>query len=460
MYRKEDYDKTLENVDKIKDEAAKVFKSSYEPNLMEMGKIYKDIQEYIKKKKRIVYGGFAQNLLLLAKEPKDAFYQEIDGAYFKWPDLADIEFYSPTPIADLIELTDDLYSKGYKYVNGNEAVHGATYKFHVNYVSYGDITYMPVNVYNNIPYIEVNGIRCCHPHLMMCDAYRILTDPMTSYFRLDKVITRFQKLISHYPLLEGNSKAITNLKSSSDTEKVLKFIRKKLITKSNMVVVGFLAYNYYISKETEEDLIKDIPYYEVISTNMHKDAKHIDRHLKHKFGKDITTKEYVNFFQFFDKKIEYYYKNNLVLVLYGNNDRCIVYKYSEKKKIHYGTFNLVFMYMLFRYIYAYVNRDNELKELMTIMLYNLNMSRNRYLKANNITVVDESPFQDFTLKCYGTPIDPIRASRIERTEKYEKGKLVQYRYNPNGKPGVAPEYKFANCSGNPVINEKNLLLKN
>jgi len=195
MYRNEDIEKINKNIDKIKDDAAQEYKTLYEPTLNEISKVYTSIKNYIKRKGRVAYGGFAQNLLIMKKNPDDSFYKIIDGVFYNWPELADIEFYSPTPIEDVIELTEELFKLGYKNIEGKEGIHSDTYKIFVNFLNYCDISYIPANVNNNIPIIEVDGIKCAHPHFMMVDTYRILTDPMTSYWRVDKSIKRFQKLI-------------------------------------------------------------------------------------------------------------------------------------------------------------------------------------------------------------------------------------------------------------------------
>ena len=54
------------------------------------------------------------------------------------------------------------------------------------------------------------------------------------------------------------------------------------------------------------------------------------------------------------------YRHKLILILYGNNERCIVYNYSEKKHCYFGTFNLVIMYILFNYFYYYINKMKEM----------------------------------------------------------------------------------------------------
>jgi hypothetical protein len=275
---------------------------------------------------------------------------------------------------------------------------------------------------------------------------------MTSYWRLDKPLKRFPKLLKHYPLESNNALALESNDSSKD---VVKFIRKKIIRKSKLVVVGFYAYDYYAKKESVKEVLGKLPFIEAITTDYKKDANHIYRHLKKKFGNNITVKEFSPFITFNDKRVEYYYNNKLVLRLYGNNMRCTVYNYSDKKKVHFGTYNLVFMYLLFSYYYAYINRNKGDTNNYMALLVRLQKIRNSYLDTHGFTVIDPTPFQDFTMKCFGTPVDSLRESRIEGAEQKKK----KFRYHPSGKPGKAPELNFSNTSGNQILNEKYLVIK-
>ena len=456
MYRTEDIEMINQNLSKIKDDAAKEYKTFYEPTLSEMSKVYNAIKNYIQKNNKVVYGGYAQNLLIIKKNPADAFYTDIDGAYFNWPDIADIEFYSTTPLVDIINLTEELHAQGFKHVEGKEGMHPETYKIFVNFVNYCDISYIPVHIYNNMPKITINGIKCADPHFMMVDAYRVLTDPMTSYWRLDKSITRFQTILKYYPIDQSNVDKKIILQSNNDA--ILNFIRKKIIQKQKLIVVGLYAFNYYAKKVSDNYVINNIPYYEIISTNYEKDAKYIHTYLIKNFGNKISVKEFTPFFSFLDKHIEFFYDNQLILKLYGNNERCIVYNYSDNKKTHFGTYNLVMMYLYFEYYYALINRNKQNTNLCNILIGKFFKLRNTYLNDKKITVIDDSPFKDFTYKCYGTPVDSFRSSLLSGIEKRKQGKQMKFRYGPTGKPRQVPDYKFSNISGNQILNEKYLIL--
>jgi hypothetical protein len=455
MYREEDIVKIEENYDRIRNEASKEYKTYYEPTLVDISKVYNAIKNFIKKNKKIVYGGFAQNMLIKMKNKNDVFYTEINGAFYNLPDIADIEFYSSTPIDDIIQLTEDLHAQGFKHVEGKAGMHGETYKVFVNFDNYCDISYMSQNIFNNLPTIEIDGIKCAHPHFMLCDAYRILTDPMTSYWRIDKSIKRFQKILKYYPIEDKTTGKIEIKTSNNDN--ILRFIRKKIIQMSKLIVVGIYSYNYY-AKKMSKNLAINVPYYELISSEFEKDGKYIYKHLIHKFGRKITTKEFYPFCEFLDKRIEYYYEGKLVLKLYRNNNRCIVYNFSDKKKTHFGTYNLVMMYLFFEYYYNIINRNSQQSDLIKKIIGNFYKLRNDYLNRKKITVIDISPFRDFTFKCYGRPLDVKRTALIEGLELFKQGKR-KFKYIPSGKISKTPDYSFLNSSGNQILNEKYLICK-
>lgn len=453
MYRKIDIDDITQNLSKIQEEAFKEFRSKNEPDIREISDVYLVIKNFIKKNNKIVYGGFAQNLLLQIKNNEDTFYNKIDEAYYSSGSIADLEFYSATPFEDLIYLTEELFSKKFKYVEGKEGMHPNTFKIYVNFETYCDISYMPRHMYNMLPTIEIEGIRCIHPHYMLADYYRVITDPMTSYWRLDKSINRFQTLIKYYPF------DLTNIDNKVELENndKLKYLRKKIIYNSKLIIIGFQAYNYYIKKINKDEQI-NIPYYEIISTQLKEDALIIYKKLLRKY-KNVKVKQYLPFFEFFDNKIEYYVDDKLILILYGNNERCTVYNYSEKKHCYYGTFNLVVMYILFNYFYNYINKLKTERDIYYLLLIKLINYRNNYLEKRNKTVLDDTPFKDFSLKCFGESVEVKRASYLEGMKNRKKGKRPKEIYKPSGKINKLEVRNYINISGNEILNEKYFIIK-
>ena len=88
---------------------------------------------------------------------------------------------------------------------------------------------------------------------------------------------------------------------------------------------------------------------------------------------------------------------------------------------------------------------------LIVRLYNI---RNKYLDSRNLSILDDSPFQEFTFKCTGTPSDPIRSSRLKIVENKKAGKRLKFGYNPSGTPGTVPIFKFDNSSGQEIIRNK------
>ena len=445
MYRQEDIDIITNNLDKLEDSARKIYLENYEPTFEEIDSVFEIIKNYIRNNNLIVYGGYAQNSLIKVKHPNDVFYKKID--------LADIEFYSYEPLKNLIELCDILHKEGFKHAEGKEGMHPGTYKIFVNFQAYTDFSYMPKNVFDNCPTIKVEGMRMTAPHFMLVDAYRVYSDPMTSYFRLRKTFTRFTKLIEHYPFNENtvyNKIEYTINLDKKKYEQIMYFIRKKIVQKNKLIVVGHQAFNRLMKKAKMSELhfIQE-PFYQLISVDYKNDRKKIYKLLKDNF-KDIRYQDYHPFFQFLDKSVEFYYKKQLILRLFKDNERCIVYKYSDKKKTYFGSLQLQILYILSNYNLGIIRQNKFNQVVYLTMLTRLYKARDRYLENNNKSILDDSPFQEFTLKCIGEPKDPIRSSLLDGLKRIKQGKKVKFSYRPSGKPGKIPDYKFDNFSGNAI----------
>ena len=165
FYSQDEMNIVNENLTSIQQKAEKIFNDKYlEPNNDEYHMVREIIKTFIKTKKRLVYGGYAQNELIKDKNPSDDFYGDT---------RADIEFYSPEPIKDLIELCDLINEKIFN-VKGDEGIHPETYKLYANLENYCDISYMDPNIFKNCPYIELDGLRMTHPHMMIIDGWEPL----------------------------------------------------------------------------------------------------------------------------------------------------------------------------------------------------------------------------------------------------------------------------------------------
>ena len=381
------------------------------------------------------------------KNSNDGFYKDVD--------TPDIEFYSFEPIKDLIELCDYLKSKKFKYVQGSEGLHEGTYKIFVNFVNYCDITYLPKNIYDNCKYIENKKmLRLADPYFMLIDIYRVFTDPMTSYWRLDKTFKRYLRVYKYYPLTLTNTNIFFG---SLSNENILQVIRKEIIHNSNYIVVGSYAYNYYI-KKVNNDTIK-INFYEIITENINIEAQKIYIKLKKIYNDKITIKEYYPYFDYFDYRVEFLYENCVILRVYNNNNRCIVFNESITKKTKFGTTQIILLYLLSNYNYYITNRNILESNNYISMFLKLSKAKNIYLDKKNITVLNNSPFQEFKFNCIGKPVSLERLDRLNMIKKRIENKPLKFRYEPKNDIGNAPAYVFDNLSGNQVLNQKYFIIK-
>jgi hypothetical protein len=433
-----------------------------EPYGKEMGEVFNIIKEYILEHKRIIYGGYAQNEFIKIKDKRDAIYTHNE--------FHDIEFYSPEPLHDLIRLCNILHEKKYEHVSGKEAEHKETYTIFVNFIGYCDITYMPKMIYNKMPTLTINRFKLVHPHFAMVDFYRMFTDPLLSFWRLDKTVDRFFTMQKHYPFTKVNKKITMK---PFPKPKILEGVLRFLTQRETTIVVGFYAYNHYLEESKYSNFqYQKVEYYEIITTRFVEDGKELFAYLKSEFpedGKDISIVEYQPFFQFTGRSAIYYYKDVPILTLYDNRKRCFpiqkvkVKTFTYKSKIspdswiQIGPYQLTLLMALIGLMKTYVFNKRHEKEMLQAFLTNLLTIRNYYLKTSKKTIFDSSLFQEFIVECVGDTILPSRAKRLLIEKRKGKRMAYTYTYYPATDTFRDPKditYKFANTSGNVVKSSK------
>lgn len=452
LYDEKNIDIITKNLDNISNKARKyALENKIEPSLKTYNKIIRIIKNYIEKNKRVVYGGYAYNELIINKNEKDRIYSK-DGL-----EQADIEFYSYEPIIDLVNIGNELKDLGYKNIQVKSATHLETFTLYVDFLQYCDATYMPSNLFHRLPLFQFGKLKLAHPKFILIDILRMYNDPITSYWRIEKNFKRAIQLLKYYPLeTKGN---FTKINIDNNKNNILNFIRKNIIIGSNLLVFGYYAYEYYKNKATNKDSPLYVPYYDVISINLKSDVNKIYKNLT-AFSNDIIVKEYHPFFQFTDTKVSFEYKGMEVLNVYGNNNMCIPYYKLENKKINIVTFPYLILMLLIRFLYYHINNDKKESKNYDFMLENIINLRNKYLKDNNKTVLDNTPFEEFRINCLGDTMEQPRKkflaiSSLENS--YEKKKfLFKYDIDNPSKLDIN-EISFRNISGN-INNTKNRLI--
>jgi hypothetical protein len=468
LYVKDDIQLLSKNIDTINEKVALKQLEMYEPNNKERKEVTKLILDFIKSNKRKIYGGFALNHLVVDKDKKEALYKDYE--------TPDVDFYSPNPIEDLINLCNILHKAGFKRVMGREALHPDTYSILVNFQLYCDISYVPRNIYNRMPFKEISGLNYIHPFFMAIDYLRMITDPLASYWRIEKALKRMVLLQKHYPLPKVD-KPIQIVNSEPILDNAVNEITKFLSTSKTSIVIGFYAYNYYINaSQTSNKNIKpiNIPYHEIISINYKQDFDAIIDLLKNKFKEHkVTHREYFPFFQFTGYSVEILLNDEVVAIIYSHNNKCLPYQmvdaieFKDGKqnklsgKITLGSFSLTVLYAQIMTIKYRVNNDRSMTEVYMTVVSHMIQARGDYFKKFNKNIFDEDTlFKDFIVECIGEGIHPERLGRLRQEERRKKNKKAFYMYDPEKDMKSADTtYNFSNTSGNEIRNPKNSKLK-
>lgn len=461
MYSKQDLELIDNKLDDIIEEIDEEKLKKFEPTKDELMAANKIVMDYIRENKRKIYGGYAQNQAVISKDPKDTFY--------KGTELPDIDFYSPDPLNDVINISNKLHAAKFKNVEGNEATHKETYKIFVNYGNVADISYVPRNIYNKIPFIIIDGIHYVHPSFMIIDLYRMMSEPYFSSFRWKKIFPRLYKLQKHYPFPKASKPLNSAYDIPKDKESKVKEINKiildELVNKDNFIIFGQYAYNCFLEESgisgNKYKLIP-IPFLQIISTNYIPDTVKLIQLLKSKsvYSEKISYREFYPLWQFTGYSTIIYYDSFPVLHITSHNNRCTPIKKvhilnSKNKFLQIGCFDFVFLMNLISLLRVRINEVEDKIHYHNIVTSHLIEMREYFFKKNNKNLLDDTIFQSFIPDCVGPTIDPMREALLVSKEKREHNKPAKWRYNPTI-PREAPEFIFANTSGNEINKSRNL----
>jgi hypothetical protein len=184
------------------------------------------VEQFLRDRKRICYGGTAINNILPLE---DQFYD-------KKVELPDYDFYSPDPLKDAKDLADIYYSKGYEEVEAKAGMHAGTFKVFVNYIPVADITYLVDDIYKNIKKraIVVDNIYYTPANYLRMSMYLELSRPQGDVSRWEKVLKRLSLLNKHYPLKGKNC-------DNEEIQRLFEYGVKKSIHKSYNSDNGILS---------------------------------------------------------------------------------------------------------------------------------------------------------------------------------------------------------------------------
>jgi len=230
-------------------------------NSPEVKRIIGIVENFLRKKHLICYGGVSINSIL----PKQ------DQFYNKNIEIPDYDFYSPNALNDAKELVDIYIDHGFQEVEAKSGQHHGTYKVYVNFIPVADITQIPKELFVAIKNesIKIAGILHSPPNLLRMGMYLELSRPAGDVSRWEKVLKRLTLLNKHYPLIGKQCSTIDFQRQMADekqADKIYDNVQHTLIDQGVVFFGGYALsmYSHYMPKKLQHQLQK-IPDFDVLS---------------------------------------------------------------------------------------------------------------------------------------------------------------------------------------------------
>lgn len=255
-------------------------------NTPEVQDMIKIVEDFIKKKNLICYGGVAI----------DALLPEQDKIYNKDIELSDYDFFTPNALDDAKELADIYVQHGYTEVEAKAGSHQGTFKVFCNFLGVADLTYIPKELFNAIKKdsVRIKGILYCPPNFLKMSMYLELSRPAGQIDRFEKVFKRLTLLNKYYPLTSTNCSQIDYQREMSDPskeEEIFENVRNTLVNQGVVFFGGYAIslYSKYMPRKLQKR-IENIADFEVLSNDPESTCEIIKERLK---DIDVTNVKFV-----------------------------------------------------------------------------------------------------------------------------------------------------------------------
>jgi hypothetical protein len=394
----------------------------------EIKQIISIVEDFIRKKKLVCYGGTAINNIL----PK------YDQFYDKNVEIPDYDFFSHEALKHAKELADIYNKAGYTEIEAKAGMHHGTYKVFVNFIPVADITQLHPVLFKSLSKscIKIDGIRYSPPNYLRMAMYLELSRPHGDTSRWEKVLKRINLLNKHYPVVVKNEcddvefqRKMSHNKEKSDI--IFNIVRDIFIREGCVFFGGYAAslYSKYMPKSSKYKM-NNIPDFDVLHENAESVAQMAKEELEDNNIKNVKI--------YFHPKMGEIIPEHYELVVDGDTLGFIYTPISchaynsiqvDNKKINVASIDtLLSFYLAFLYSEKpYFDPERIL--CMSNFLFEV-QQKNR-LKQSGL-------LKRFSLKCYGQQetLDTIRAEKTKMYAKLKKGSKEYdewfLKYNPAG----------------------------
>lgn len=390
------------------------------------------VENFIRRKKLICYGGTAINNILPVEEQ---FYD-------RSIELPDYDFFSSNALNDAKELADIYYENGYTDVEAKAGVHAGTYKVFVNFIPVADITFLDKKIYNELlkDTIKINGILYAPPNYLRMAMYLELSRPEGDVSRWEKVLKRLTLLNKHYPMKNPKCDHIDFMRSfegnKEDVSTIYYTVKGSFIDQGLVFFGGYASslYGKYMPSKYRQKILKNTPDFDVLSNDPYTSAVIVKERLEDEGFDNVKVYKKPPIGELIDYHYEITVGNDSVAFIY-KPPACHSYNVIRigGKKVKIATIDSMLSFYL---AFLYSGRSYyDVDRIICMAQYLLTVQIKNRLKQSGI-------LKRFTLSCYGKQ-ETLSDVRNEKAKKYkelkEKKNTEEYekyflRYIPHENP--------------------------
>jgi hypothetical protein len=378
-------------------------------NSEDVQKIIDIVEEFIKRKKLICYGGTAINNIL----------PEEDRFYNKEVELPDYDFFSQNALNDAKELANIYFKKGFIDVEAKSGQHHGTYKVFVNYMAVADITHLPKQIFLAIKSdtISVGGIMYAPPNFLRMSMYLELSRPAGDISRWEKVLKRLALLNKNYPITDINCNDVDFQREMEDKEnenKIYETTKNALINQGVVFFGGFAntLYSQYMPSNLKKK-IENVADFDVLSNNPEQTAEVIKERLIDNGFKNIKILKQDAIGEIVPEHYEVKVGNDSILFIYKPIG-CHSYNVliMKGKKVKVATIDtMLSLYLAFLYANKpYYNQFIDRILCMSKFLFDV-QQKNRLSQKGLL--------KRFSITCYGHQ-ESVEEMKAEKALKYKE----------------------------------------
>nr|QBK85911.1 MAG: uncharacterized protein LCMAC101_05060 [Marseillevirus LCMAC101] len=392
-------DEKAAEVISMRDEfAMKALESGTDPFSVDDPKKHKLAKEFLENKGKniIVYGGTAINLNL---PPEYKIYGENE--------LPDYDVYSPDPFNLAVQMSEFLYSKGYKYTEVRSGIHGGTYKVYSNLWPVLDSTYMPRDIFDqiNASSREIEGLNVAGPKFLVFNMKKEMAETYNQPDRWGKVAYR-EKLLeyTHPTKMDDYESYLVPFPTDGVSSSVLNLLKHvfEYGRTNKAIFYGPFAYNEYITAG-KGDLFMKYDQHRFLLENADDHCKVLRAIIADLSDDAVTVDVVVEEYKALNKTSYTIFVAHYPLVIITNLDMCVSWK---RTNIYIASID----YMKYELYHDAILGD---KSKLAAIIY-LQKIQERFYKDNNLTEFDKSLFGRFTGHCFGPYKNSLKAAIFTR----------------------------------------------